>query len=177
MPQTAGSFERFIRLPLSGYNGVDAVGRGARQLENNAVRQADRDLSGTGKPSGSHADLIRTVRRLHHGRFAREHDHVMSVEIDGTVGHVGQLDPLDEFIILPDLGVRYHHIFDPETGYPAASGLRSVTVIDENSTRADALTTALFVMGADKGRAYCEKNGIAAVFITSDRQFFTTEKV
>ena len=106
MPQTASSFERFIRLPLSGYNGVDAVGRGARQLENNAVRQADRDLSGTGKPSGSHADLIRTVRRLHHGRFAREHDHVMSVEIDGTVGHVGQLDPLDEFIILPDLGVQ-----------------------------------------------------------------------
>lgn len=74
-------------------------------------------------------------------------------------------------------GVRYHHIFDPETGYPAASGLRSVTVIDDNSTRADALTTALFVMGADKGRAYCEKNGIAAVFITSDRQVFTTEKV
>ena len=32
-------------------------------------------------------------------------------------------------------------------------------------------------MGADKGRAYCEKNGIAAVFITSDRQVFTTEKV
>ena len=74
-------------------------------------------------------------------------------------------------------GVRYHHIFDPATGYPAASGLRSVTVIDENSTRADALTTALFVMGADEGRAYCEKNGIAAVFITSDRQVFTTEKV
>ena len=73
--------------------------------------------------------------------------------------------------------IFYHHIFDPETGYPAASGLRSVTVIDENSTRADALTTALFVMGADKGRAYCEKNGIAAVFITSDRQVFTTEKV
>ena len=74
-------------------------------------------------------------------------------------------------------GVRYHHIFDPETGYPAVSGLRSVTFIDENYTRADALTTALFVMGAAKGRAYCEKNGIAAVFITSDRQVFTTEKV
>lgn len=74
-------------------------------------------------------------------------------------------------------GVRYHHIFDPKTGYPAASGLRSVTVIDENSTRADALTTALFVMGADDGRAYCEENGIAAVFVTADKQVFTTSRV
>ena len=74
-------------------------------------------------------------------------------------------------------GVRYHHIFDPETGYPAASGLRSVTVIDENSPRADALTTALFVMGADKGRAYCKENGIAAVFVTADKQVFTTSRV
>lgn len=74
-------------------------------------------------------------------------------------------------------GVRYHHIFDPKTGYPAASGLRSVTVIDENSTRADALTTALFVMGEDKGRAYCEENGIAAVFVTADKQVFTTSRV
>lgn len=74
-------------------------------------------------------------------------------------------------------GVRYHHIFDPKTGYPAASGLRSVTVIDENSTRADALTTALFVMGADKGLAYCEENGIAAVFVTADKQVFTTSRV
>lgn len=74
-------------------------------------------------------------------------------------------------------GVRYHHIFDPKTGYPASSGLRSVTVIDANSTRADALTTALFVMGADKGRAYCEENGIAAVFVTADNQVFTTSRV
>lgn len=74
-------------------------------------------------------------------------------------------------------GVRYHHIFDPKNGYPAASGLRSVTVIDANSTRADALTTALFVMGADKGRAYCEENGIAAVFVTADKQVFTTSRV
>ena len=74
-------------------------------------------------------------------------------------------------------GVRYHHIFNPKAGYPAASGLRSVTVIDANSTRADALTTALFVMGADKGRAYCEENGIAAVFVTADKQVFTTSRV
>lgn len=71
-------------------------------------------------------------------------------------------------------GKRYHHIFNPSTGYPADTGLRSVTVVDSCSTRADALTTALFVMGREKGMAFCEENDIAAVFITSDKQVYTT---
>ena len=74
-------------------------------------------------------------------------------------------------------GKRYHHIFDPATGYPADSGLRSVTVIDANSTRADAYTTALFIMGLDKGMAFCEENGVAAVFVTADKQVYTTGAV
>ena len=67
-------------------------------------------------------------------------------------------------------GKRYHHIFDPATGYPAQTGLRSVTVLDEDSTRADALTTALFVMGLDRGMAFCEEHGVAAAFITADKR-------
>ena len=63
------------------------------------------------------------------------------------------------------------------TGYPAESGLRSVTVIDESSTRADALTTALFVMGLEEGMMFCAENQIAAVFITADRQVYTTQQV
>ena len=70
-------------------------------------------------------------------------------------------------------GIRYHHIFDPKTGYPAQNELRAVTVIDENSTRADALTTALFVMGLDEGIKFCKNNNINAVFITKEHKIYT----
>lgn len=72
-------------------------------------------------------------------------------------------------------GVRYHHVFDPSTGEPARSGLRSVTVVSENSALADAHSTALFVMGLEKGLAYCAENQLDAVFITDDRQVYVTE--
>ncbi len=72
-------------------------------------------------------------------------------------------------------GVRYCHIFDTETGYPAQSDLRSVTVVSDCSTEADAFTTALFVMGYEQAEAFCEEQGLEAVFVCSDRTIHVTD--
>lgn len=74
-------------------------------------------------------------------------------------------------------GKRYHHIFDPKTGYPADSGLRGVTVVDADSAKADALTTALFVMGLPRGLEFCEQHDIKAIFVTDEHQVIPTERV
>lgn len=62
-------------------------------------------------------------------------------------------------------GRRYSHEIDPVTGAPIAHRLASVTVVADDCMLADALATALIVMGPDRGYAWAEANGVAAQFI------------
>ena len=61
-------------------------------------------------------------------------------------------------------GKVYHHIIDTSTGYPADSGLISVTVISESGTLADGLSTACYVLGLDKSIELWKKYGSGAAF-------------
>lgn len=71
--------------------------------------------------------------------------------------------------------IRYHHIFDPETGRPADSGLISVTVVSERGVISDGLSTACFVLGYEKSLPLLEQYGAEGIFVTSDARVYLTE--
>lgn len=63
-------------------------------------------------------------------------------------------------------GVRYSHTIDPGTGRPVTHRGASVTVVARDCATADALATALLVMGPDDGFNWAESNGVAALFLS-----------
>ncbi len=74
-------------------------------------------------------------------------------------------------------GVRYHHIFDPQTGLPAR-GCQSVSVIAANTAEADALATAAFVLGPEKGLQLLEQwPGVDGLIVAADGSSQTTSGI
>ena len=68
-------------------------------------------------------------------------------------------------------GRLYHHILDPETGMSADTGLSGVSIVSSLGAVGDALSTACFVMGPEKGMELIESlPGIEALFITEDEE-------
>lgn len=72
-------------------------------------------------------------------------------------------------------GKRYHHIFDPKTGYPSEAGLISTTIISDKSIDGDALSTSTYILGLEKGLKLIESiKGVDAIFITKDKKVYVT---
>lgn len=65
-------------------------------------------------------------------------------------------------------GKYYSHIIDPRTGYPVSHAGASVTVVAENAAYADAMATALLVLGPDDGLLLAERNELAALFLVRE---------
>ena len=72
-------------------------------------------------------------------------------------------------------GKLYHHILNPQTGYPYDNGLISVTIISDQSVNGDALSTTCFALGLKDGLKFAEKKGVQAVFITEDYELHYTD--
>lgn len=74
-------------------------------------------------------------------------------------------------------GIRYHHILDSKTGYSSVSGLISASVIAPEGYLADGLSTAVFVLGVDKGMKLLESKGFDAVLVDADRKIHITNNL
>ncbi len=74
-------------------------------------------------------------------------------------------------------GKRYHHILDPDLGRPAR-GTRSVTVMADDAITADVLSTAVFILGAERGLAVVESTpGAGAVIVDEDNEVHVSKRL
>ena len=156
---------------------LGAVGKGAacdvikRELERQGVQTAIASAGGTvmtfgDKSGGAWSVGIKTPEKDNAaGRYFAK----LALRGVNFVSTSGSYEKFFEYG-----GRLYHHILDPATGYPADSGLISVTVIAGSGTAADALSTACFVLGYDRSLDLLEKYGAKAVFVTADKTVLTT---
>ncbi|MDR1318380.1 MAG: FAD:protein FMN transferase [Treponema sp.] len=97
--------------------------------------------------------------------------------LGGRGAYIGVLSVRDKSIVTSGVyerffesgGRRYHHILSTADGYPVEKGLLSVTITAPASIDADGLSTSVFALGYEKGRALAESlPGIEAIFILED---------
>ncbi|WP_018249694.1 FAD:protein FMN transferase [Orenia marismortui] len=75
-------------------------------------------------------------------------------------------------------GVRYHHILNPQTGYPARNGVISATIIAESSFDADALSTAVYILGVRKGMELISQlDGVEVILVTEENEIYITDNL
>ena len=158
------------------------------------------DLGAVGK--GYTADLVTEILRRHGvtsalislggniqaiGSRPDGSDWRLGIRAPWESGNLGVLTVSDAAVVISggyenyfddEQGNIYWHILDPSTGYPADSGLQSVTIVGREGKMCDALSTALFVMGAQSAEQYWRENGgFEMLLVTDSGEILITEGI
>lgn len=158
---------------------LGAAGKGIGCDAAKKILDADKDVSGMilnlggssvmsygSKPDGSAWQVAVTDPRDTEG------DYLGVVTLNGTE-FLSTSGDYEKYFI--EDGIRYHHILDPSTGYPARSGLTSVTVVCDDGLDADGLSTACFVLGKDKAEELLKKYNADGLFVDDSGHVWLTE--
>jgi thiamine biosynthesis lipoprotein len=103
--------------------------------------------------------------------------------LDSRGAYIGVLPAHDTSIVTSGVyeryfasgGKHYHHLLSTTTGYPVDNGLMSVTIVTKRSIEADALSTVVFTLGYERGKALIDTLPNAeAIFIFDDRSVKVT---
>lgn len=148
---------------------LGAVGKGAAcdaakaYLEKSGVKGAVVSVGGSILAFGKRNRLDDSWRiAVRHPRQENAYIGVISLS-EGFVSTSGDYEKYFE-----KDGVRYHHILNANTGYPADSGLSSVTVVCNSGLLSDALSTACFILGEEKSKALLDEYSAAAIFVDKE---------
>lgn len=154
------------------------------------------DLGGIAK--GYAADEVKEITEKHNvnSAFINLGGNVLVIgnKVDGSKWKVGIQDPRqgrgsvmaiieasDKTIVtsgnyeryFEEDGKVYHHILDPDTGYPADTNLLSVSIVSDNSFDADALSTSVYILGLEKGMKFIENmEEVEVMFITNELEVY-----
>lgn len=160
--------EEGMKIDLGGIVKGYAADETKRILNENGVKNAIIDLGGNIYACGSKASGeawkigIQNPFKLIGNYLGIVHAVDSSIVISGDYERYFELD-----------GKRYHHILDSKTGYPSENELSAVGVITKDSIDGDALSTAFFVLGTQKGLELLKEiDNVDVLFITKDKQIY-----
>jgi thiamine biosynthesis lipoprotein len=156
-----------VRIDLSGIAKGFAVDALARRLVERGIESFLVEIGGEVRVGGRNAAGKRWRVAVQTPSLESGRAEVVLALPDSAVATSGEYR---SFFV--DDGVRYSHVLDPRTGRPIVHELVSVTVADRSAMRADALATALLVLGPEDGLRWAEDRGIAALFVRRNADSF-----
>ncbi len=149
---------------------LGALGKGTacqeaiETLKNNGVENALVTVGGTVGVIGSHNgkdEFSVGVRNP----FGTQNDYFATLEL--TDCYISTSGDYEKYFIKD--GIRYSHIFDSRTGMPVQNDLTSVTVIADNGTISDYLSTAIYIEGIEKGLLLADEYDAEVIIIKKDK--------
>jgi thiamine biosynthesis lipoprotein len=154
-----------MRLDLGSIGKGYAIERAADKLKSAGLKKFIVDIGGKLKVSfeGTHL-LDSTVAEILVRHPRKDGEYFGGFKV-GT-GAVSTSGDYQRYFI--EKGVRYHHLLDPATGFPAR-GIVAVTVVTEDALDADALSTVAFLLGREKGMEFIRHTlGLEGIIIYED---------
>lgn len=160
-----------MRIDLGGIAKGYAVDEAIRIIENRGIEHAIVDFGGDIYVLGNKPD----------GNEWRIGINNPEIGVSGVVGRIYASDmsvvssgDYERYFMEEDQ--LYHHILDSKTGYPTDNQLSSVTVISDSAIEGDVFSTAIFVMGLEKGLAFANSiEDVEAILITENKNVHLTE--
>ena len=141
------------------------------------MEYASGKLPTSGIPMGAVVTASGTGAEMNSGAVITYEEKLWKGPIVGSAPSFAVLDPLYTATVPPmQVLSGAFDILDPRTGYPARSDLASVTIISKEGKLCDALSTAIFVMGLDRGIGYWQSHGdFDMLLMTQSGEIYLTE--